>query len=294
MNVGFIGLGAMGYPMAGCLPAHFPTTVWNRTTAVADAHAAETGSRAGSLAEAVTADVVVSCLKTSAVVQDVVVEAAPALRPGTVWIDSTSGDLARSRAVAAMLAERGVHYLDAPVSGMAKAARTGSLTFLVGGEAADLARARPVLDAMGATVLHLGGPGAGHLTKAANNALFATSYWAASEALALLAGHGITPAAALKAFNACSGRSDATDRFLPTYVFGNETTSSFALGDLTKDITNLVRDGGAVEAALLAEIGRRYAGLAERLGARATAHETYAAMAGSASRNSDGVAEVVS
>jgi 3-hydroxyisobutyrate dehydrogenase len=275
VRVGFIGLGTMGYPMAGCVARAFDTTVWNRTQATAQRHAGEHGSRAGSLAEVAASDVIVSCLKNSDVVEAVVRQALEHLRPGSVWVDCTSGSLPTSLAVAALLDRRAVPYLDAPVSGMAAAAAAGTLTILVGGAASTLESARPVLAVMGSPIVHVGPTGSGHLAKAANNALFAASLWAASEALAALSAHGIAPDRALAAVNASSGRSQVTEQFLPTCVFTDPPAAPFALGDLAKDVRNAAQAAGTDESTMLSDLARRYGELADRIGDGAGAAQTF-------------------
>jgi 3-hydroxyisobutyrate dehydrogenase len=244
VRVGFIGLGAMGYPMAGRLAAVFETSVWNRTTDVSQRHAAEFASGAAALEDVVDVDVIVSCLSVSGVVRDVVDSVLPALKAGTIWVDCTSGEYALSREIADVLATRGVSYLDAPVSGMVHGARSGTLSILVGGDAAVLEQVQPVLDVLGSNVIHVGPIGCGHLTKAANNSLLSTAMWAAAEALAVLERHGIAPETALAAINVSSGRSYVSQQFLPECVLSDAPRSPFELGTTAKDVTNLVHAAG--------------------------------------------------
>lgn len=236
LQVAFAGLGAMGYPMAGRIAARFPTSVWNRTASVADRHSAEFGTKAAGLAALGVADVVISCLASSAVVATVVDRALPDLRTGTVWVDCTSGRPGSSRDIAARLAAAGVSFLDAPVSGMAHGARAGALTALVGGPEATLERVRPVLDAVCGRILHTGGPGTGYLVKAANNALFAGAFWLAAEVLGGLRDAGVDPARALECVNASSGRSFVTEQFLPDFVIPSAAPSSYRLAQSGRDV----------------------------------------------------------
>ncbi|MFM8545312.1 MAG: NAD(P)-dependent oxidoreductase [Vulcanococcus sp.] len=111
--------------------------------------------------------------------------ASPGLRAGRLGIDCSSGSPGASVAVASALAARGVGYLDAPVTGGTEGARAGTLSVLVGGNAADLERARPLLDVIGQRITHFGGVGAGQRAKAVNQVLVAGSYAAVAEALAL-------------------------------------------------------------------------------------------------------------
>jgi 3-hydroxyisobutyrate dehydrogenase len=271
-DIAFIGLGAMGRPMAANLASRFPVTVWNRTPAVADAHAAEHGTFAAHDLEVLSAaDVVCSCLPTDAEVAEVVALLGPSLRAGTVWIDHTSGDPDGSREIAAMLATRGVGYLDAPVSGGTDGAVAGTLTVMVGGDAEHLELAAPVLDAVAGTVVHVGAVGAGMAVKAVNNALLAASLWAATEGLVALRAQGVDPSAALQVINGSSGRSFATERLLPERAVTRAFPRTFALSLLAKDV-GLALDvlaGTEVEGPLLHLVGELTATAATELGPEA-------------------------
>lgn len=195
LPVAFIGLGALGSPMAtNLLVKGFALTVHNRHREREQSLAAAGARRAATPAEAARdAAVLALCLSDDTAVAEVLLgrggvtdgSALAGLRPGSLVIDFSTIAPASSRAMAAALAERGVAYLDAPVTGGTEGARAGTLSVLVGGEASDLARARPVLEAVGRTVTHLGPVGAGQEAKAVNQVLVAGSYAAVAEALAL-------------------------------------------------------------------------------------------------------------
>ncbi len=193
--VGFIGLGALGAPMAANLLAQgFALTVHNRhrdrelPLAVAGATRAATPAAA-----ARGAAVLALCLSDDAAVAAVLLgeggegdgAAVAGLAPGALVVDFSTIAPQTSRAMAAALAERGVAYLDAPVTGGTEGARAGTLSVLVGGAAADLERARPLLEAVGRTITPIGPVGAGQAAKAVNQVLVAGSYAAVAEALAL-------------------------------------------------------------------------------------------------------------
>ncbi|MCY1702248.1 NAD(P)-dependent oxidoreductase [Deinococcus sp. SL84] len=235
MSTAFIGLGAMGYPMAGHLARAFDTLVWNRTPARAQAHAAEFGSAAYELSSLAHADVIFSCLPTSGEVWEVLRALDGQLEPGSVWVDCTSGHPQAAREQAAWLAERGVHFLDAPVSGGTNGAEAGTLTVMVGGDAAVLERVRPRL-AFAGKVVHVGPTGAGFAVKAVNNALLAVNLWAAGEGLAALKAGGVDLGAALDVINASSGRSNASENLIGQRVLSREFPATFALGLLAKDV----------------------------------------------------------
>lgn len=267
-TVGFLGLGAMGAPMAAHLAAARRTLVWNRTTSVAEAHAAAHGSREVPLEGIAEADVLVSCLSRTVDVVDVARRLAADLRPGTVWVDCTSGDPEPSRVLAARLAEHGVTYLDAPVSGGTNGAEAGTLTVMVGGDADTLERVRPVIDAFAGRVVHVGPIGAGHAVKAVNNTLLAANLWAAGEGLVALASAGVPAATALEVINASSGRSFASEVLIPERVVTRQFPVTFTLGLLAKDvgIARGVLDAAGSPAPVLRQVAELLAVAVRELG----------------------------
>ncbi len=239
MRVAFLGLGAMGRPMAANLARHHETWVYNRTAAVARAHAAAHGtSVAADLAEVARGgpQVVATCLPTTVEVAAVAEQLLDSLRPGTVWLDHTSGDPQATRELADRCAARDVALLDAPVSGGTDGAAAGTLTVMVGGDGAALGRVSAVLDAVAGRVVHVGPSGAGMAVKAVNNTLLATSLRAAAEGLVALRASGVATSTALEVINASSGRSFATERLLPERVVPRTFPRTFSLGLLAKDV----------------------------------------------------------
>ncbi|GAA6734464.1 NAD(P)-dependent oxidoreductase [Thermus oshimai] len=234
-KVAFLGLGAMGYPMAGHLARRFPTLVWNRTFEKALRHQAEFGSKAVPLEEVAEARVVFTCLPTTKEVAEVAERLFPHLRPGTYWVDATSGEPEASRRLAERLLERGVVYLDAPVSGGTAGAERGTLTVMMGGPEEGVEAVRPYL-AYAKKVVHVGPMGAGHAVKAINNALLAVNLWAAGEGLVALVKQGVSAEKALEVINASSGRSNATENLIPERVLTRAFPKTFALGLLVKDL----------------------------------------------------------
>jgi len=235
LDIGFVGLGAMGWPMAANLAAARPCKVFNRTEEVAIRHAAEHGSRAVGLAEIGRVTVLHTCLPTTADVASFAEGLEDILVEGAVWVDHTSGDPAQSRALAQRLALRGVTYLDAPVSGGTSGALAGTLTMMVGGSVTALDRVRGVLGAMATRVVHVGPIGAGHAVKAVNNTLLATHLLATAEGLIALQEAGVDPAVALEVINASSGRSNASEHLFGERVLNRTFPNTFALGLLAKD-----------------------------------------------------------
>ncbi|MCS7217781.1 MAG: NAD(P)-dependent oxidoreductase [Thermus sp.] len=234
-KVAFLGLGAMGYPMAGHLARRFPTLVWNRTFAKALRHQEEFGSQAVPLERVAEAGVIFTCLPTTKEVVEVAEALLPHLRPGTYWVDATSGEPEASRRLAERLGAQGVTYLDAPVSGGTLGAARGTLTVMLGGPEEAVERVRPYL-AYAGKVVHVGPVGAGHAVKAINNALLAVNLWAAGEGLLALVGQGVSAGKALEVINASSGRSNATENLIPERVLTRAFPKTFALGLLVKDL----------------------------------------------------------
>ena len=248
----FLGLGAIGAPMAARLARGARLTVWNRTRSRAEEFARVHGVRsAGSPREAAEgADLVVTCLPTSRELEALLEGAdglLAGLRPGALLVDCTSGDPAASRRMAARLAEQGVAFADAPVSGGTSGAEAGTLTIMVGGDEAVFARARPVLALMGSRIERVGPVGAGHALKAVNNALLAVNILAAGEGLAALAKAGVSPRTALEVINLSSGRSHVTENLIPERVLTGAWPRTFRLALLEKDVGiagALLRDTG--------------------------------------------------
>jgi 3-hydroxyisobutyrate dehydrogenase len=258
----FAGLGAIGAPMAAHLAEGGTLTVWNRTTAVADRFAARHRARVAATPReaAASAEIVVTCLPTSREVE-AVLEGPDGLlagfRRGALLIDCTSGDPAGSRRIAARLAERGIGFVDAPVSGGTNGAEAGTLAVMVGGEAAAFTRARPVLERFGRRIEHVGPVGAGHALKSVNNALLAVNILAAGEGLAALVKAGVPAATALEIVNASSGRSFVTETLIPERVLTGAWPVTFRLALLAKDVgiaRGLLRETG-VEGPVLDRAG---------------------------------------
>ena len=241
-SVAFLGLGAIGRPMAlRVASAGLPLTVWNRTASRASDFAAATNAKhASTPAEAARdADVVITCLPTSPDVASLIDGddgLLRGMRPGATLVDCTSGDPSTAQGIARRLAERGMDYIDAPVSGGVGGAEKGALTIMVGGDARVLERVRPVLETFGQKIVHCGGVGTGSALKAVNNALLAVHIWSAGEGLALLAKAGVSARVALDVINASSGRSNSSMNLFPERVLTRAFPRTFRLALLDKDI----------------------------------------------------------
>lgn len=187
MKVGFIGLGAMGHSMAGHLGTHgLLSTVGNRTVAKAQAFAATNGVAAAlAPADFSGCDAVMLCVSADGDVLDNVRALAGVLRRGAVVVDHSTVSADTAKAAHALLAERGIGFVDAPVSGGVEGARNGKLSIMAGGDAADLDKVKPALDVYAARITHMGPSGAGQATKAVNQVLVAGIAQAVCEGLAL-------------------------------------------------------------------------------------------------------------
>jgi len=241
MRIAFLGLGAIGTPMARHVAGRHDLTVWNRTAQRAAAFVAQHGGvLAATPAEAVRgADIVITCLPTSREVASLLDGPdglVAGMSSGTLLIDCTSGDPATSRAIAERLSVEGVRFVDAPVSGGTSGAEAGTLTVMCGGAEADFERARPVLEVFGRKVVRVGPIGAGHALKAVNNALLAVHIWSAAEGLAALVKAGVSPTAALDVINSSSGRSNSSENLIPHRVVTRAFPRTFRLALLEKDV----------------------------------------------------------
>jgi 3-hydroxyisobutyrate dehydrogenase len=236
-TVGFVGLGNMGGPMVANLVAAGYTVRGFDVAPVGD----ETGATiVGAVTEvAQGADGVVLMLPNSTIVRAVLIDEGllDAIAPGTLLLDMSSSAPTDTRDIAPKIAERGVHFVDAPVSGGVRGARAGSLTIVVGGEEADVEAARPLLEVVGSRALHVGGIGAGHALKALNNLLSAATLIATSEAIEAGRRFGLDPAVMIDAINTSSGRSYSTEYKFPDFVLPGTYDAGFNINLMVKDIS---------------------------------------------------------
>jgi 3-hydroxyisobutyrate dehydrogenase len=277
MNVSFLRLGAIGTPMARHLADRdFGLRVWNRTGARAAAFAAAHGAtQAATPAEAARgAEIVITCFPVSGDVEGLLdgpTGLLAGLVAGALLVDCTSGDPATSRRIAERLSKAEVGFLDAPVSGGVAGAEAGTLTVMVGGDAALLERARPVLEAFGKRIVHCGPVGAGDAVKAVNNALLAQHLIGTAEGLLALTKAGVAPAVALDVINASSGRSNSSQNLFPERVLTRAFPRTFRLALLDKDVgiaAGVAREQG-VSAPLLDAASALYRAAHEALGEEA-------------------------
>ena len=241
-RVAILGIGRMGGAMAGTLRrARFDVTLWNRTRSAAEAVATHVGAEvAASAREAVAkADVVISSLADDAAVQAVytgTVGAAAGLREGTVVLETSTIAPQTVREIRPAIEARGAALLDAPVSGSVSLVEKGGLTIMVGGDAAALERARPVLDALAAKLFHVGDLGAGATMKLAVNALVHGINVALSEALVLAEKAGVTRSTAYDVFSAGAGAAPFVLYKRAAFEHPEETPVAFSLDLGAKDL----------------------------------------------------------
>lgn len=242
-RVGFIGMGTMGAPMAANL-AKAGHELWlhDLDPARAESVAAEIGASAASLAKIAACEFVICMLPTSADVRQALTEAGGGAflgnaAPGTVAIDMSSSEPGETRSTGAILAEKGVAMIDAPVSGGVMRARDASLTIMAGADDKDaLGRAMPLLEALGGRIFHVGRLGAGDAMKAANNYAAAATYAATAEALAMGKGFGLDPAQMVEIVNLSTGRSFVSELVMKEHVITGRYATGFALALLAKDV----------------------------------------------------------
>lgn len=258
--VGFIGLGAMGLPMAANLVRKGHAVLAcdvdpGRLSLLSETchHAeglhttpmpAEVGARCG---------LIVLMLPTSLHVDEVVMQLQDHLHPGALLIDMGSSIPRETRRIAADLAGRGIRYMDAPVSGSVLGAVAGTLSIMAGGADADVHTAQPVLEAVGKTIFRTGAVGSGHATKALNNFVYAAGLLAACEALRMGEAVGLDLSVLTDVINASSGRNFATETKMKQFVIPGTYAGGFKLGLMAKDLETagaLAEETGVNAAAL--------------------------------------------
>ncbi len=241
MKVAFIGVGAMGAPMAACVArAGHALTVYDTASERARQLATERGcGYATGLDGLAASDFIVTMLPTGQIVRDLYLREglAQTLQHGAIAIDMSSSDPIGTRQLGAALAASGITLIDAPVSGGVPRAAAGTLTIMIGADdPAAIERARPLLRAMGNRLFDTGGLGSGHAMKALNNFVAAAGFAACAEALLAGQRFGLDPTRMVEIMNVSTGRSFHTDIVLQEHVVGGKFATGFQLGLLAKDV----------------------------------------------------------
>lgn len=241
MKIGFIGLGRMGFPMASnLLKAGHEVVAHNRSAAAVELLVKLGATAATSPAQVASGvEVLISCVMSPEQVEEVYLGPSGALagaRNGQIFIDTSTTHPDLSRRIAADLAQAGVDFLDAPVSGGPSGAQQGTLAVMVGGEAAVLQRARPVLEVFGRNIFHMGGHGAGSAAKLCNQILTGTAHVLVAEAMVLGSSFGLEPETLFAALQASSGQCRALDRSVPEAILPRNFSAAFTVEGIIKDI----------------------------------------------------------
>jgi 2-hydroxymethylglutarate dehydrogenase len=238
-KIGFIGLGAMGSPMAGrVLAAGYPLfTTFHRNRAPADALAAKGATVLGSVTEVARAsDIVITILPADAELEETARSLLEGFSSGKVLIEMTTCTATTMQRVAELLGAKGVRLLDAPVSGGTTGAEQGKLTIMVGGDSALLEEQRALLSTMGTKIVHVGALGQGKVVKIVNQAMAATHLLALGEAFALGVRSGADPKTLYEVIKDSSGYSRMMDLRLPGFLLEGKFQPGFKLDLMKKDV----------------------------------------------------------
>jgi len=247
MRVGFIGTGTMGQPMlTNIIKTGHTVLAWDVVPQALEAARRLGAAPAGSAAEVARgAEITITMLPSSSHVEAAytgpagVLEAAPA---GRLCVDMSTIEPATSQRVAAAAKARGIRFLDAPVSGAVPRAVAGTLTIMVGGDPKDLEEARPVLEAMGSTVIHVGPVGAGEVAKICNNLIAGVAMVAVSEAFRIAEGFGVDPKVLTEVISKSSGNTWAMEHghpvpgIVPTAASSRDYAPGFMTDLMCKDL----------------------------------------------------------
>lgn len=238
----------MGWPMAGRLvEARFPLTVLDAREEVAVRFVEERGGRRAATLRALAAasDVVITMLPDGDTVRRVVLGDGgegliAGMRPGSILVDMSSSDPMGTRALGQICRERGVHMVDAPVSGGVPRAVGGTLAIMAGGDGTVIDKLEPIFSVLGQRVFRTGPLGSGHAMKVLNNLVSAAGLIAAAEALLVGRAFGLDPNVMVDVLNASTGRNNSTENKFKQYILSRTFASGFALDLMVKDLTMAV------------------------------------------------------
>ena len=273
-RIGFVGLGNMGWPMAHLLDPHYSLRVLDARADVAESFAGEHRASATTdlAALAAASDAVITMLPNGDIVREVTLGdggLAPGLAPGSVLLDMSSSAPLGTRQLAEDLEpQRGWRWWTRPSRAGWAGARGGSLAIMVGGDADEIARCRPVLEHLGRVIYEMGGSGTGHAMKALNNYCSAAALSSACEALIVGDRMGLEPATMVDVLNASSGRSAATQGKIAEEILSRDFSAGFTIALMAKDvgIAGGLAEGLGLEAPILARTRDLWKDAAELLG----------------------------
>jgi len=252
VDVGFVGLGKMGWPMAARLvQAGFGLTIFDLNSKLLEEFAAEYGTlQAASAADAGrTAPVVITMLPDGDTVRRVVLEPGPGggpallptMSPETILVDMSSSAPGGTCEVGRRLNERQIAMIDAPVSGGGGRAKSGKLAIMAGGSESDIDRCRPLFQAMGERIFRTGPLGSGHAMKVLNNLVSAAGLIAAAEALLIGRRFNLQPGVMIDVLNASTGRNNSTENKLKQFILSRTFDAGFSLELMIKDLSIAVQ-----------------------------------------------------
>jgi len=246
MRVGFIGLGRMGFPMArNLVKAGHSVVACNRSRGPVDRLAELGAVPAATPAEvARSVEILVSCVLTPEQVEDIYLGPEGALqgaRAGQVFIDTSTIYPMTSRKIGEALQAKEVAFIDAPVSGGPQGAEQGTLSVMVGADAAALAKARPVLEVFGKNIFHMGPIGAGCSAKICNQMLTGTAHVLVAEAMVLGAKLGLDPQRLFDVLHVSSGQCRALDRAVPEAILPRNFAAVYTVEGMIKDLECTIR-----------------------------------------------------
>ncbi len=239
-TVAFAGIGRMGWPMAARLVgAGFSLRALDAVPGRAAEFAAQVGgSAATEAAEAARgADILITMLPTSREVGEVLRAMRPALKPGAIVVEMSSGEPSATQGFAREMAEAGATLVDAPVSGGVARAETGQLSIMTGGDPAALEAVEPALRAMGTSITRCGDVGAGQAMKALNNLVSAAGFLVGIEALLIGQRFGLDSATMVEVLNNSTGKNNSTEKKFAQFVLSRGFDSGFGLDLMVKDLT---------------------------------------------------------
>jgi 3-hydroxyisobutyrate dehydrogenase-like beta-hydroxyacid dehydrogenase len=240
-SIGFIGLGLMGKPMAmNLLKAGYAVTVWNRTASRAEELVSAGAKLAKSPQEAAAnCQLLITIVSDPPALEEVLWgkgEALAALKPGAIYMDSSTVSPEQARRISAACAKQNVRFLDAPVTGGDWGAKKGELVFMIGGDAETVKEVEPVLGAMGKKWFHLGPNGAGQTIKLAMNSILALQVEALAEAFSLVTAAGLSGERLVEVLQSTMARSGVLDVKAQNFL-KQDYTPSFPLRLMLKDLT---------------------------------------------------------